>query len=450
MFTSYVTRGIRIALILSLCVFLAYVFVAEGQGAGTTFATGSGQGKFDLKVDSTTYYNGVLEPTRTWNLKNLVPGVDKFWSFGDVKPGDTGTSSISLHISGGPAYACLDFYNYADYENGMNEPEAAVDNSSTTGELAEGLEFFAWRDDGDKKFEVGEVPLFGTSTQSAAVVLNNTSYAIADALTGSPLSGSTKYIGVYWCAGNLTVNTATAVASCDGQVLGNEAQTDSMVVDIGIRAVAASLQPKFTCNGVPPPVNWCEYEGHKYDEMGKPLSGWTIGLMKKVKHNKGTDSYLLTTDVTDKDGYFCLDWNGEKMKLEGKSTYKYGPKTDEYIVYEEMQSNWKNVDIEKGATWHVLAQVSPNQILRFGNRVGLSFGSTTTMNAAYHVDFYNYYEKKKKDKDHDGNWHGGHGHDHDEDEDDDDDDHGWSKVDDKKPWTSFVDACKRVVTKFRA
>lgn len=431
MLTTHVTRVIRIGLILSLVVFLAYVYVAEGQSTGTTFATYGSQGKFDLKVDSTTYYNGLLQPARTWNLKNLVPGVDKFWKFDDVKPGDTGTSSISLHVTGEKAYACLDFYHYADYENGINEPESHVDMSSTTGELAEGLEFFAWRDDGDKKFEVGEVPLFGTSTQSAAVVLNNTSYAIADAVTGTPLSSwSTRYIGVYWCAGNLTVDVTTAKATCDGTVLGNEAQTDSMAVDVGIRAVSATAQPKFTCNGVPPPVNMCEVEGHKYDEMGKPLKGWTIGLMKRVKHNKGTDSYVLATDETDKDGYFCLDWNGEKEKLEGKSTYKSGPKTTDYVVYEEMQKDWKNVDIEKGATWHVLAPVPSLDILRFGNRVGIVLGSTVTPNAAYHVDFYNYYEKKGKG----GGGHHSGGHEHD---DDDDDEHtAWQP---KPP--SFYDWC---------
>lgn len=389
--TEHITK--RIALVLALVAILAYAFLVNGATDGSTFATYSNTGKaLELKIDAKSFYNGVLQPELTWNLKNLVPGVDKFWNFGDIKPDDYGTSSISIHIKDqGPAFVCLDFYNYTNLENGINEPESHVDTSSTTGELGDILEFFAWLDDGDKKFEVGELPLFGTTTQKSSILLNNTSYAIADALHGTPIpKGVTKYVGVYWCAGDLEVNVETGVATCDGEDLDNESQTDSVTVDVGIRAVVASAQPKFTCDGVPPPVNHCEIEGHKYNEKAEPLAGWTIGLSKKIRHSKGYDMYDLATTTTDKDGYFCLDWNGESRTLRGKSTYAGGAYTHEYFVYEYLKDGWKNVLIEKGATVPELANVPQNQIWTDGKYINVSMGTGYIISgAAYHVDFYN-------------------------------------------------------------
>ncbi len=405
----------RILTVLGVVCVLAYAFVIQGQG-GFTFATntGTGQPPLELTIDSTTYYNNTLQPALTWDLKNLVPGVDRFWNFDDVKPGDTGTSSISLHIKNGPAYICLDFYNYKDFENGINEPESHVDTSSTTGELGPGLEFFAWRDDGDKKFEVGEKPLFGTSTQSAVKVLNNTTYAIADALTGNPIQDwSTQYVGVYWCAGDLEVDLATAQVTCNGKVLGNEAQTDSMMVDVGIRAVSAKAQPKFTCTGTPPPVNWCEIEGHKYDKNGKPLKDWLIGLSKKIRHNNGFDMYDLATTTTDSNGYFCLDWNGESRTLRGVSTYKGGAYTHEYFVYEYLKQGWENAFNEKGPNPYALLPVLPSEIWKDGSYINITMGSGYIIaNAGYHVDFYNATVTQSLAKKKKGN--NGHGNDADE------------------------------------
>jgi hypothetical protein len=132
----------------------------------------------------------------------------------------------------------------------MNEPEALVDTDPLSGELADGMEFFAWHDDGDNIFELGEKPIFGTSTQSATVVLASTTYTLADASSPAPyLPGTTYYFGITWCAGDMTVNLATASIACDPTTLGNEAQTDSMSVDVSLRAIQASDRPGYRCNG---------------------------------------------------------------------------------------------------------------------------------------------------------------------------------------------------------
>lgn len=237
----------RLVLLAGVTTLLVVALTLRGGSTGTTFASGS----FNLKIDSFAIYNGVVVPSATWDLKNLVPGSDKFFNIGDVKPGDTGENTISLHVNE-DAWMCLAFSNLTNKENGQNEPEALVDPTPHTnsGELTAGMEFFAWHDDGDNAFEVGEQPIFGTSTQSAAALLNGITYVLADASSGSPYTASsTRHIGITWCAGDLSVNLATAAIACDAAALGNAAQTDSMSVDVSLRAVPVSEQPAFRCDG---------------------------------------------------------------------------------------------------------------------------------------------------------------------------------------------------------
>lgn len=251
MIRTYTRIGVRIALIVAVLVFLSYAFVLRSEATGITFATSSGTGQsgLEMQIDSRTVYNGVIQPKLSWALKNLKPFCDYFFKFLDVKPGDTGQNTISIHIKKNPAWVCLDFLNLKDIENGNNEPESKVDaNGIKGGELSSGLEFFGWMDDGDNKYEVGERALFGTTTQSATTTLRGTSYALADAKHGTAFPvNSTRYVGISWCAGDLNVNTATGVIACNGATLGNGVQTDSMNVDVSLRAVSAKDQKNFTC-----------------------------------------------------------------------------------------------------------------------------------------------------------------------------------------------------------
>jgi len=241
--------GIRTATIVAVLLIVAFVYGMRSEAVGTTFATGSGQGGLDLKIDSKTIYNGVLQPKLSWALKNLRPACERFFRFFDVKPGDTGMNLISVHVAKNPAWVCLDFVNLKDKENGNNEPESHEDvNGVKGGELSSGLEFFSWMDDGDNIYEVGERALFGTSTQAATSTLRGMSYPIADSANGPAiLVGQTKYVGISWCAGNLTVSTTTATITCDGATLGNGVQTDSMSVDVSFRAITSANNDAFVC-----------------------------------------------------------------------------------------------------------------------------------------------------------------------------------------------------------
>mgnify|MGYP001610293410 FL=1 len=145
------------------------------------------------------------------------------------------------------------------------------------GDLAAGTKVFAWRDDGDNIFEPqsGESALFpaqGGSASgggSAAVLLNDTVYAIADALHTPAIPANTpKYFGLAWCAGDLSVNLTTGAMQCSGAALGNIAQTDSFSVDLSLTARSAADEPQFTCDGKTP---------------DKPGLGEQIGLLVKCK-----------------------------------------------------------------------------------------------------------------------------------------------------------------------
>jgi hypothetical protein len=246
--TKIAARALVVTGVLVVLVSAAYV---RGVEPGITFAT---QG-IDLKIDSKGWYNGVLVPSATWALKNLVPGADKFFNFGDIKPGDYGCTVISLHVKKKDAWMCLDFKNLKSEENGVNEPESHEDaNGAASGELASGLEFFGWNDDGDGKFEPPyEKVLFGTTTQSASLVLNDKTYVIGDSKYGNMCKkDTTRYVGICWCAGDLIVDFKTGKTRCDGSVLGNEVQTDSMTVDVELRAEPAKDKPKFICGTTPP------------------------------------------------------------------------------------------------------------------------------------------------------------------------------------------------------
>ncbi len=243
-------RVVLVGLLFSV-VILAFGYRTEATGF--TFASGD----YWLKIDSHAVWNGVVQLGSTWTSpKKLNPTSDKFFNLYDVKPGDTGEATISLHPNK-DSWICLDFEHLTQKENGRNEPEMQADNSggATQGELADGTEFFAWYDDGaphpgDNIFQVGEKAIFGTTTgnQAATKVLNQKTYALADSIAGQAYpANQTKYIGITWCAGDLKVNVATAVITCDGAALGNAAQTDSFSVDISFRATPKADQPHFSC-----------------------------------------------------------------------------------------------------------------------------------------------------------------------------------------------------------
>lgn len=317
--------GKRTVILLGMMVFAG---TAAAFVPGDTVATGSFTStKLDLKIDSKAWYNGVSVPSATWALKDLTPGVDKFFNLDDVKPGDFGCNVISIHAKKSDAYACIDFKNMKNDESGINEPESLVDpNGNVSGELAAGTEFYGWIDDGDGKFEPSsEKTIFGTTTQDALHVLNNKTYAVGDSKNSSFIKqGKTKYVGMCWCAGNLTVNPKTGAMTCDGRVLGNETQTDSFSVDVLIRAVSSKDQPKFVCsnksskgnngvgNGEDPPPPGIGNSGNDGPGTGPGNSGGSDTAPGKNNNKPTSGNSDVWRQTSNKNGFgfpFSFSWD---------------------------------------------------------------------------------------------------------------------------------------------
>lgn len=253
-------------------------------------------GAIDLKVDNSSYYNGVYNPGTSWlqpaNLDDgqgpATGGAYLFFDFDDLKPGDFGEDTISLHVDNNESWLCADVTLAADDDVTCTDPEQEDDLTCIPptpaigqGELADAVNFIWWADDGDNVLEVGETPLPAGPLGNLAVGQTAT-VALADSQSNiwspgaspSPLPGATTgYIGKAWCYGNFTlapviqdtfgpVGTPGQVGSngpdvrgegftCDGELVNNAGQTDKLVADISFRAVQARNNGSFVCT---PPV----------------------------------------------------------------------------------------------------------------------------------------------------------------------------------------------------
>ena len=254
--------------------------------SGNTFTAGS----IDLKVDNHCYYNGAEcelandgkyhwngnvnenECFCTWELTDLDGKL--FFDFEDLKPGDHGEDTVSLHVTN-DAWVCLTLTPTAAWENGMTEPEKKIDSTwgQWGGELDDYLEFVFWADmcdNGDVK------PGDNKYTPDCDVLLTPTPISVAsDETTGSiklpiadsqssiftylgepvPLSATTTYyVGKAWCFGKLDMDELknNGIIKCDGSGDAsnhyyNDAQTDQLIGDVEFYVVQARNNSNFTC-----------------------------------------------------------------------------------------------------------------------------------------------------------------------------------------------------------
>jgi len=223
---------------------------------GNTFTAGA----IDLKIDNESYYNGERNDGTTWLVPSDLDG-QLFFDFRDLKPGDWGEDTISLHVNNNDAYACVDVRLDSDDDNGLTEPEQGDgDNTGGVGEgeLADAVNFYWWADDGDNVFETGEQllpagPLGNLAVgQVATVALAQPGGGVlGTVLTG----GQTYYIGKAWCFGNSDFeaypegDTGPDVRPviCDGSEEDNTTQTDGLTATISFMAVQSRNNGEFVC-----------------------------------------------------------------------------------------------------------------------------------------------------------------------------------------------------------
>lgn len=287
-------------------IIFAGAILATGTGAylsdtekstGNTFATGV----IDLKIDNESYITNewgklVYSTSTSWELSPLAGKF--FFNFLDIKPGDIGEDTISLHVNNNNAWACMNILLTATPENGQNEPESLVDvtTGENSGELQDKLYFKFWADDGDNVYEIGE-KIFKKGLVKD--IWNGENWAIADSngnIWGGddPLIGnSVRYIGKAWCFGDMqdypvtqdglgkTGNNGPLVRGtgfkCEGEEIGNIVQSDGVKADVTFSVIQSRGNDGFICGNDEEEdkstVTLC-----KTDETGKPLSGWTLNL----------------------------------------------------------------------------------------------------------------------------------------------------------------------------
>jgi predicted ribosomally synthesized peptide with SipW-like signal peptide len=209
-------------------------------------------GAIDLEIDYEGYYNKAVDGNPNagkWSFKNLTS--EKFFDFDDVKPGDFGEGTISIHVFNNDAWACVTIDQLSSLDNSCTEPEGVAEGGpcGSDGELANNLFFTAWMDNGNNIWDENEPLLFANQYGPASDVLNGRTYAFADSTTGGgPLLGSHDYfIGIKWCAGAMEIIPETGVIACDGSSMGNESQTDSVTANISFYVEQSRNNPNFVC-----------------------------------------------------------------------------------------------------------------------------------------------------------------------------------------------------------
>lgn len=189
---------------------------------GNTFTAG----ELDLRIDWTEYYNGELIENRELGDLDGEP----IFMLEDIKPGDNGEATISIHVSDNPALLWINLENIVENERGMNEPEMEVDDDNT-GDLSEHMMFTVWIDDG------GGDP-GNNILDDDEIVLCEDILADIDSVGPAYIENCcVYYLAVHW---SLPWDT------------GNVVQSDSLSADISFYAEQARHNPAMENAYVPP------------------------------------------------------------------------------------------------------------------------------------------------------------------------------------------------------
>lgn len=143
-----------IAFVIAIAVGVTISYFRDTEtSAGNKFVAG----KMNLQIDNTCHYNGKVctnghwEGTQescscTWSAKDLTN--ELFFDFPDVKPGDNGEDTVSIHIDNNDAWICAELANLKNDDNGCDKPESNIDQTcgDNQGELQDNLFFTVWKD----------------------------------------------------------------------------------------------------------------------------------------------------------------------------------------------------------------------------------------------------------------------------------------------------------------
>ncbi len=297
---------------------IAYFHDTE-TSKGNTFTAG----ELDLHIDWTEYYNGELIEERALGDLDGEP----IFMLEDIKPGDNGEATISIHVANNPALLWITLENIVDNENGMNEPEMEVDDDNT-GDLSEHMMFTIWIDDGNNILDPGET-----------IICEDT---LADVGTIGPAyieNCCVYYLGVHWWVPWDT---------------GNVIQSDSLSADISFYAEQARHNPAMEDAYFPPcpsdnmPVECpdCPY-GDNYLESDNisVLSMETSGFPSISAFVRVNTSAGIAGDLVDD---FELCEQG-KQPLDLNVSFTSGTSADIVFVFDDTGSMYEEIDGMKTA-----------------------------------------------------------------------------------------------------
>ncbi len=198
----------------------------------------------------------------SWELTDLGPE-HTFFDYADLKPGDYGENTISLHVYDNDAYACA-YISVLDFENDLLDPEEEDgDSTSLLGELSGELNFFAWDDtDGDNIWELGETPLFADPFYGPASDMFPRGVFPLGALD----TDDTAYLGLEWCFGDMDVDIDNNLINCSGANVDNQTQSDIMTAKIMFYVEQVRHNNDFVC---PAPEEFMSPPG----DNGPPVGG---------------------------------------------------------------------------------------------------------------------------------------------------------------------------------
>ncbi len=265
-----------------------YAYFSDTEtSTGNTFTAGS----IDLRVASQCHYFqdngagysdigcGAGAGFGNWALTDLGAGVNQFFTFADVKPGDYGEDTVKIQVDNNDAWGQMTLAVTSDVDNTCTEPELVDEiacGTDGTGELREATLFSLWLDqgaiagfqntslssaadptEGDNIMQTATEPLLSgvlpvnyvggaVANVSDGVLLNSQSFDLSDAL-------SAAYTGAGICT-DTDGNTVGATDPCrglatDGRIVtgvyysfgvawqiptstGNPVQTDSFAGDM--------------------------------------------------------------------------------------------------------------------------------------------------------------------------------------------------------------------------
>jgi len=215
---------IGLVVLISIGGTIAYFNDTEASN-GNTFTAGN----IDLKVNSNCTYNGQPVQECIWQETDSTNQL--FFNYNDVKPGDWGENTISLHVYDNPAWVCAKFSNLKNYENGCNNPEVksndiTCDNPGEgQGELQNYLNFTIWKDLNCNNIQDPEEQILANNQPAS-----NDYWPIADKNHGVPVTDTC--IGIKWI-----IPTST----------GNIIQGDGLSGDISFFAVQSRNNVDFVC-----------------------------------------------------------------------------------------------------------------------------------------------------------------------------------------------------------